>query len=127
MSYSDIVLNGKTYAGIGSGPNSFVRGVTASTLPASNRNMQLTISHSSGKGNKPNRHLVKLSTEWLNSTTGIWIPMSVHVVMTLPNDGIAQSTMATYMDFLGTLLGGDLYDLLTVAGTGAALANGEFL
>lgn len=126
MSLSDITLNSKVYSVSSVQGQKVVRNCTAATLPVGLDSASLEMSHTPGIGSKPDRHLVKFTTNVVDATSGKSFPYTVHAVVTIPK-GVTKAAR-------NLIIGGDnsmsddIASLIALDTWGFVprLANGEF-
>lgn len=113
MSLDDITLNTRVYTVTSVAGSRVLRAVLATG--EANYPTVLELSHTPGVGNKPNRHLAKITSEFQDAD-GVPFPMTLHVVATQPKG--SGST-----DF--SPINEDITDLLLTSGfLGRWLAGG---
>lgn len=128
MSLADIAVNGRTYSVASVNGTDVVRKCTSATLPAGLSQSVLEISHTVGKGNKPDRHLLRFTDSVIDSTTGAQRDYQVYCVIQVPKGGSAteRADIISEADPTSGNLVAQIQTQLAVSGFGTRLINGEF-
>lgn len=128
MSTSDITLNDRVYSMSSMLGSSLVRKCSKATLPEGLLSSTLEISHTTGTGNKPDRHLAKLVDTVVDSTTGSRRDYLLYVVAQVPKGGSPdeQDDILGSEGAIDSSLAANLSSLVGGSGFVSRLINGEF-
>lgn len=121
MSLNDITLSGEVFGFSSINGKSVVRSAEFSTLTPPVIKKTIEIAHTDGSGNKPDRHLIKM-TATVRDDLNVDRTYQLHTVVTVPKGGSepAGAVVAGILgNYMNTLLATDTGDFLENVVNGA--------
>lgn len=127
MSLSDVTIDSRVYALNTIVGQRALRKMSKASLPIAVDGAFLEIAHTDGSGNKPDRHMVKVS--WTSSATETRpaLTASVHFVLTMPKGFTADEKTGLLANTTGSnTMVADLIAFIVDEGVVERIENGEY-